>query len=65
MKHFAEEDKRKAMKYLRPTQRKESHAVTFFIGEFCTKIGVQFQDNVKNITIFFYHVIKNTKIKLY
>ncbi|XP_057809946.1 phosphate transporter PHO1 homolog 1 [Salvia miltiorrhiza] len=34
VKHFAEEDKRKAMKYLRPTQRKESHAVTFFIGLF-------------------------------
>ncbi|KAL1568493.1 Phosphate transporter PHO1 1 [Salvia divinorum] len=32
--HFAEEDKRKAMKYLRPTQRTESHAVTFFIGLF-------------------------------
>ncbi|KAL1556615.1 Phosphate transporter PHO1 1, variant 2 [Salvia divinorum] len=34
VKHFAEEDKRKAMKYLRPTQRRESHAVTFFIGLF-------------------------------
>ncbi|KAL6011009.1 hypothetical protein ACLOJK_001453 [Asimina triloba] len=32
--HFADADKRKAMKYLRPTQRKESHAVTFFIGLF-------------------------------
>ncbi|KAL1828878.1 hypothetical protein ACET3Z_007290 [Daucus carota] len=34
IKHFAEDDKRKAMKYLKPTQRKESHAVTFFIGLF-------------------------------
>ena len=34
IKHFAEEDRRKGMKYLRPRQRKESHAVTFFIGEF-------------------------------
>ncbi|OMP02255.1 hypothetical protein COLO4_11240 [Corchorus olitorius] len=34
IKHFAEEDRRKAMKYLRPRQRKESHAVTFFIGLF-------------------------------
>ncbi|CAL2232119.1 unnamed protein product [Prunus armeniaca] len=33
-KHFAEEDRRKAMKYLKPTQRKESHSVTFFIGLF-------------------------------
>lgn len=33
VKHFAEDDKRKAMKYLRPTQKKDSHAVTFFIGE--------------------------------
>lgn len=32
IKHFADDDKRKAMKYLKPTQRKESHAVTFFIG---------------------------------
>lgn len=32
VRHFAGNDKRKAMKYLRPSQRKESHAVTFFIG---------------------------------
>ncbi|KAH1162311.1 hypothetical protein GLYMA_01G091800v4 [Glycine max] len=34
IKNFAEENRRKAMKYLRPSQRKESHAVTFFIGLF-------------------------------
>lgn len=34
IKHFAEEDRRKAMKYLKPQQRKESHSVTFFIGKF-------------------------------
>ncbi|KAL9246231.1 hypothetical protein vseg_019793 [Gypsophila vaccaria] len=34
VKHFAEDDRRKAMKYLNPNQRKESHAVTFFIGLF-------------------------------
>ncbi|XXG74311.1 hypothetical protein AAC387_Pa07g3068 [Persea americana] len=34
VRHFAGNDKRKAMKYLRPSQRKESHAVTFFIGLF-------------------------------
>lgn len=34
VKQFAEDDRRKAMKYLKPTQRKESHAVTFFIGLF-------------------------------
>ncbi|XP_057961513.1 phosphate transporter PHO1 homolog 1 [Malania oleifera] len=33
-KHFAKEDHSKAMKYLKPHQRKESHAVTFFIGLF-------------------------------
>uniref|UniRef100_A0A0E0JD84 SPX domain-containing protein n=1 Tax=Oryza punctata TaxID=4537 RepID=A0A0E0JD84_ORYPU len=32
VRHFAGDNKRKAMKYLKPTQRKESHAVTFFIG---------------------------------
>ncbi|CAN1795341.1 Phosphate transporter PHO1 homolog 1 [Linum perenne] len=34
IKHFAEEDRRKAMKYLKPQQRQESHSVTFFIGLF-------------------------------
>ncbi|GMP58725.1 hypothetical protein CsSME_00022294 [Camellia sinensis var. sinensis] len=34
IKHFAEDDRRKAMKYLKPTQHKESHALTFFIGLF-------------------------------
>ncbi|XP_016185997.1 phosphate transporter PHO1 homolog 1 [Arachis ipaensis] len=34
VKNFAKDDRRKAMKYLRPSQRKESHAVTFFIGLF-------------------------------
>ncbi|KAM6571865.1 hypothetical protein CsatA_015945 [Cannabis sativa] len=34
IKNFADEDRRKAMKYLKPHQRKESHSVTFFIGLF-------------------------------
>ncbi|KAG7013061.1 Phosphate transporter PHO1-like 1, partial [Cucurbita argyrosperma subsp. argyrosperma] len=34
IKNFAEEDKRKAMKYLRPKQRKESHGITFIVGLF-------------------------------
>ncbi|XP_028776374.1 phosphate transporter PHO1 homolog 1 [Neltuma alba] len=34
VKNFAQDDRRKAMKCLRPIQRKESHAVTFFIGLF-------------------------------
>ncbi|KAI4357889.1 hypothetical protein L6164_001808 [Bauhinia variegata] len=34
VKNFTQDDRRKAMKYLRPSQRKESHAVTFFIGLF-------------------------------
>jgi hypothetical protein len=34
IKHFAEEDRRKARKYLKPHQHTESHSVTFFIGEF-------------------------------
>jgi len=37
IKHFADEDRRKAMKFLKPLQRKDSHAVTFFIGEFLPK----------------------------
>lgn len=34
IKHFAEEDRTKAMKYLKPRQRKDSHGKTFFIGIF-------------------------------
>ncbi|KAM0932947.1 putative SPX domain-containing protein [Dioscorea sansibarensis] len=34
IKHFADNDQGKAMKYLKPHMRKESHAVTFFIGLF-------------------------------
>ncbi|KAJ6800569.1 phosphate transporter PHO1-3 [Iris pallida] len=34
VKHFAEDDKKKAMKYLKPRQHKESHSITFFIGLF-------------------------------
>ncbi|OAY28126.1 phosphate transporter PHO1 [Manihot esculenta] len=31
-KHFSNNDRKKAMKFLRPQQRKESHMVTFLIG---------------------------------
>ncbi|XP_076907979.1 phosphate transporter PHO1 homolog 1-like [Bidens hawaiensis] len=34
VKQFTKDDRRKAMKYLKPTQRKESHVVTCFIGLF-------------------------------
>ncbi|KAG6757825.1 hypothetical protein POTOM_038151 [Populus tomentosa] len=34
IKHFAEEDRRKARKCLKPHQHTESHSVTFFIGLF-------------------------------
>ncbi|XP_068325623.1 phosphate transporter PHO1-like [Pyrus communis] len=33
-KHFASNDKKKAMKFLRPQQNKDSHMVTFFVGLF-------------------------------
>jgi len=32
VRHFAGDNRRKAMKYLKPAQRKESHAVPFFTG---------------------------------
>lgn len=32
--HFAENDRKKAMKYLRPRHHKDSHTVTFFVGLF-------------------------------
>ncbi|KAK3132345.1 hypothetical protein QOZ80_6AG0519830 [Eleusine coracana subsp. coracana] len=35
VRHFTEGDKRKAMKYLKPNQKEESHTTTFFIG-LCT-----------------------------
>ncbi|XP_028759533.1 phosphate transporter PHO1 isoform X2 [Neltuma alba] len=31
-KHFANNDRKKAMKFLRPQQNKDSHTVTFFVG---------------------------------
>lgn len=31
--HFANSDRKKAMKFLRPQQQKDSHVVTFFVGE--------------------------------
>ncbi|KAG6517295.1 hypothetical protein ZIOFF_020680 [Zingiber officinale] len=34
IKHFADDNKQKAMKYLKTHQHKESHGVTFFIGLF-------------------------------
>ncbi|KAL8227383.1 hypothetical protein R6Q57_017215 [Mikania cordata] len=33
-KHFAKDDRKRAMKFLRPRQQKESHMVTFFVGFF-------------------------------
>ncbi|KAH9320185.1 hypothetical protein KI387_021954 [Taxus chinensis] len=34
IKYFTEDDRKKAMKFLRPKQIKDSHALTFFIGLF-------------------------------
>lgn len=31
-KHFANNDRKKAMKFLRPQQHKDSHMVTFLVG---------------------------------
>lgn len=31
-KHFANNDRKKAMKFLKPHQHKDSHMVTFFVG---------------------------------
>lgn len=31
-KHFANDDRKKAMKFLRPHQQRDSHTVTFFVG---------------------------------
>ncbi|KAK6265619.1 hypothetical protein QUC31_016456 [Theobroma cacao] len=33
-KHFASNDRKKAMKFLKPQQQKDSHMVTFFVGLF-------------------------------
>ena len=38
-KHFANNDRKKAMKFLRPQQQKESHMVTFFAGNFSLLIN--------------------------
>lgn len=34
IKHFASNDRKKAMKFLRPQQQRDSHMVTFFVGLF-------------------------------
>ncbi|KAG6732486.1 hypothetical protein I3842_01G180700 [Carya illinoinensis] len=34
IKHFASNDRKKAMKFLRPQQKKASHMITFFVGLF-------------------------------
>lgn len=34
IKNFAEDDRTKAMKYLKPHQRKDTHTKTFFVGQF-------------------------------
>lgn len=34
VEHFANNDRKKAMKFLRPQQNKDSHMVTFFVGNF-------------------------------
>lgn len=39
-KHFADDDKRKAIKYLKPNQRKESDTVNFFIGELTFSLSI-------------------------
>ena len=49
IKNIAEEKRRKAMKYRRPSQRKESHAVTFFIGELVL---------AKNLVFFIFHLLQ-------
>lgn len=39
-KHFANDDKKKAMKFLRPQQHKESHMVTFFVGNSSLSVNI-------------------------
>ena len=31
-RHFANNDRKRAMKFLRPQQQKDTHMVTFFVG---------------------------------
>ncbi|KAK8613028.1 hypothetical protein V6N13_104351 [Hibiscus sabdariffa] len=39
-KHFTNNDRKKAMKFLRPQQHKNSHMVTFFVGSFVSLFTV-------------------------
>ncbi|KAK8682178.1 hypothetical protein V6N13_054572 [Hibiscus sabdariffa] len=39
-KHFANNDRKRAMKFLRPQQQKDSHMVTFFSGVFVSLFGI-------------------------
>ncbi|PKA60587.1 Phosphate transporter PHO1 [Apostasia shenzhenica] len=40
IKNFAKNDRKKAMKFLRPHQPKDSHMITFFVGTFVTLFTV-------------------------
>ena len=39
-KHFANNDRKKAMKFLRPQQHKDSHMVTFLVGKYNASLFV-------------------------
>ena len=73
--HFANNDRKKAMKFLRPQQNKDSHMVTFFVGTlsphlslYITYIKVTLFGNSKtetiNGTIFGHYIINVWNISL-
>ena len=49
-KHFANSDRKKAMKFLRPHQQKDSHMVTFFVG---TILNFLFEHNFTILNFLF------------
>lgn len=53
-KHFAGSDRKKAMKFLRPQQPKESHTITFFAG---TSLWFS-----SGLLLLFFSLIKNNFI---
>lgn len=57
IKHFANNDRKKAMKFLRPQQNKDSHMVTFFVGKYFPlfqpqiKCKLNYDDIISHVTM--------------
>ena len=56
-KHFANNDRKKTMKFLRPQRQRESHMVTFFVGNdsFPPPFSLIHKSNIHHYTFHLVH----------